>query len=74
MENSWNAANQLRNQFYFDLVCKFCYSFFCCHKSRCSICVTETKIYVPKKALLTQDNVKLLDQLKPGFKKTVKQV
>ena len=32
--------------------------------------MTDTKIYVPVVTLLTQDYVKLLEQLKSGFKKT----
>ena len=33
--------------------------------------ITDTKIYVPVVTLSTQDNVKLLEQLKPGFKRTI---
>ena len=33
--------------------------------------ITETKLYVPVVTLLTQDNVKLLQQLKCGFKRTI---
>ena len=33
--------------------------------------ITETKLYVPVVTLSTQDNAKLLQQLKPGFKRTV---
>ena len=33
--------------------------------------ITDTKLYVPVVTLLTQDNFKLLQQLKSGFKKTV---
>ena len=32
---------------------------------------TETKLYVPVVALSTQDNTKLLQQLKSGFKKNL---
>ena len=32
--------------------------------------ITETKLYVPVVTLSTKDNEKLLQQLKPGFKKT----
>ena len=32
---------------------------------------TETKLYVPVVTLSTQDNAKLLQQLKSGFKKTI---
>ena len=34
--------------------------------------ITETKLYVPVVTLSTQDNVKLLQQLKSGFKGTIK--
>ena len=33
--------------------------------------ITETNLYVPVVTLLTQDNVKLLPQLKSGFKRTI---
>ena len=33
--------------------------------------VTDTKIYVPVIALMTKDNVKLVDQLKSDFKRTI---
>ena len=33
--------------------------------------ITETKLYVPVVTLLTQDNAKLLQQLKCGFKRTI---
>ena len=32
---------------------------------------THTKFYVPVVTLSTQDNAKLLDQLKSGFKRTI---
>ena len=34
--------------------------------------ITDTKHRVPVVTLLIQDNVKLLDQLKLGFKRTIK--
>ena len=34
--------------------------------------ITDTKLYVPFVALSTQDNAKLLEQLKSGFKRTIK--
>ena len=34
--------------------------------------ITETKLYVPVVTLSTQDNVKLLKQLKSDFKRTIK--
>ena len=33
--------------------------------------ITETKIYVPVVTLSTQDNARLLQQLKSGFKRTI---
>ena len=33
--------------------------------------ITDGKLYVPVVTLSTQDNVKLLDQLKSGFKRTI---
>ena len=33
--------------------------------------ITETKLYVPAVTLSTQDNAKLLQQLKPGFKRKI---
>ena len=33
--------------------------------------ITETNIYVPAATLSTQDNAKLLSQLKYGFKRTI---
>ena len=33
--------------------------------------ITETKLYVPAVTLSTQDNAKLLQQLKSGFKRTI---
>ena len=35
--------------------------------------IAETKLYVPVVTLSTQDNAKLLQQLKSGFKRTVNQ-
>ena len=33
--------------------------------------ITDTKLYVPVVTLSTQDNTKLLEQLKSGFKRTI---
>ena len=33
--------------------------------------ITDTKLYVPVVTLSTQDNAKLLQQLKSGFKRTI---
>ena len=36
-----------------------------------TVAITDGKLYVPVVTLSTQDNVKLLDQLKSGFKRTI---
>ena len=33
--------------------------------------ITDTKLYVPVVTLSTQDNAKLLEELKSGFKRTI---
>ena len=33
--------------------------------------ITDTKLYVPVVTFSTKDNTKLLEQLKPGFKRTI---
>ena len=33
--------------------------------------ITDTKLYIPVVTSSTQDNAKLLKQLKPGFKRTI---
>ena len=33
--------------------------------------ITDTKIYAPVVTLSTQNNIKLLKQLEPGFKRTI---
>ena len=33
--------------------------------------ITDSKLYLPVIRLSTQDNVKRLDQLKPGFKRSI---
>ena len=35
------------------------------------LAIADTKLYVPVVTLSTQDSVKLLDQLKSGFKRTI---
>ena len=42
-----------------------------CCKSKCYIYNTETNLYIPVVILSTQDNAKLLPQLKSGFKRTI---
>ena len=36
-----------------------------------TLAITETKLYVPVVTLSTQDNARLLQQLKSGFKRTI---
>ena len=57
-----------------------CISFFLTWSSTCVITnstgkgkfkITDTKLYVPVVTLLTQDNAKLLQQLKSGFRRTI---
>ena len=52
---------------YFKLVCKLCYSW----NQVPTFTITETNLYVPVVTLSTQDNAKLLPQLKSGFKRTI---
>ena len=33
--------------------------------------ITDTKLYIPVVTLSTQDNAKLLEQIKSGFKRTI---
>ena len=43
--------------------------FFCNWKNK--ICITDTKLCAPIETLSTQDNTKLLKQLKSAFKRTI---
>ena len=52
---------------YFKLFCKLCYSW----NQVPTFTITETNLYVLVVTLLTQDNAKLLPQLKLGFKRTI---
>ena len=38
---------------------------------RATFLITDAKLYVPVVTLSTQDNAKLLEQLKSGFKRTI---
>ena len=40
-------------------------------RSRTNITITDTNFYVPVVTLSTQDNAKLLEQFKSGFKRTI---
>ena len=41
------------------------------HKKAATFAITDTKFYVPIVTLSTQDNAKLLEQLKSSFKRTI---
>ena len=47
------------------------YSGDCCRKSRRNIPITDKNLYVPFVTLSTQDNTKLLEQLKSVFKRAI---
>ena len=49
-------------------MCKLCYGV---ANQNATFTITETKLYVPVVTLSTQDNAKLLTQLKSGFKITI---
>ena len=57
LENTRNVINWLWSLSYSNLASKM-------------FAITDTNIYVPVVTLLTQDNVKLLHELKWGFKRT----
>ena len=53
------------------MVCKLCYFSTNVANQNATFAVTDTKLYVPVVTLSTQDNAKLLQQLKSGFKKVI---
>ena len=53
-------------------VCKMFYSSWYCGKTSTNICNNSYKLYALVVTLSTQDNAKLLQQLKSGFKNTIK--
>ena len=64
MENSWNCEVNL------DLI--WCRDSAITNSTEAGeFAITETKLYVPVVTLSTQDNTKLLQQLKSGFKRTI---
>ena len=68
MENSWNAINQLE----VNLILTWpstCVSTNSTGAGRFAI--TNTKLYLPIVTWPTQNNTKLLQQLKSGFKRTI---
>ena len=64
MENSWNAVNLILA---WSKDCVITNS-----EGEGKFTITETKLYVPVVTLSAQDNAKLLQQLKSGFKRTIK--
>ena len=53
------------------MVCKLCYCVYDFAYQGATFTTTETRLYVPVATLSTQDNAKLLLQLKSGFKRTI---
>ena len=56
---------------YFELTCKSCYIYRDVANEVPTFTITETNLYIPVVTLSTQDNAKLLPQLKSGFKRTI---
>ena len=56
---------------YFGLVSKLCCNYTDVANQVPTFTITETNLYVPVVTLSTQDNAKLLPQLKNGFKRTL---
>ena len=53
------------------MVYRLCYNLHKCCDQVPTFTITETNLYVPVVTLSTQDNAKLLPQLKSGFKRTI---
>ena len=54
------------------MVCKLCFSFYYANaKQDATFSITDTKLYVPVVVLSTEDNAKLLQQLKSAFNRTI---
>ena len=53
------------------MTCKSCYIYRVVANEVPTFTVTETNLYIPVVTLSTQDNAKLLPQLKNGFKRTI---
>ena len=56
---------------YFDIVCRLYYNLHRVTNQVPAFTITETNRYVPIVTLLTQDNAKLLPEMKSGFKRTI---
>ena len=53
------------------MTCKSCYIYRVVANEVPTFAITETNLYIPVVTLSTQDNAKLLPQLKSGFKRTI---
>ena len=53
------------------MACRLCFNLNRCCNQVPTFTITETNLYVPVITLSTQDNAKLLPQLKAGFKRTI---
>ena len=53
------------------MVCKLCYCFTNSAGQNATFAITDTKLYVPVVTLSTQDNARLLEQLKSDFKRVI---
>ena len=53
------------------MACRLCYNLRRCCNQVPTFTITETNLYVPVITLSTQDNAKLLPQVKSGFKRTI---
>ena len=71
MQNSWNALIncELNLILAWSENCAIVYTNFA--NQGATFEITETNLYVPVVTLSTQDNAKLLSQLKSGFKRTI---
>ena len=70
MENSWNAFNCEIN-LHLNWSEKYVTAATDVGNQGTTFLITDTKLYVPIVTLSTQDNAKLLEQLKSGFKRTI---
>ena len=61
----------MRSWTYFNVVCKLRYNLHWCSDQVPTFEITETNLHVPVVTLSTQDNAKLLPQLKSDLKRTI---
>ena len=62
LDNTPNQPSKFRKKMYWN-------KWWC--KTKTKFAITNTKLYVPIVILSIQDNAKLLEQLKSGFKRTI---